>query len=60
MNTSTEYRKVFIGDQLVTVWEDPQQPFDLSPRFVQECVNRGDWEMVFNSLALTSANAGTA
>ena len=55
MNGMIETRKVFVAGQLVEYWENADHPFGWTNDELQSYVDRREWVLLFNAVALTSA-----
>ena len=54
MNRIIETRQVFVAGQLVECWQDADHPFGWAHEDLQGYVDRGEWVLLFNAMALAS------
>jgi hypothetical protein len=55
MNRTIETRQLFVAGQLVEYWEDADHPFGWAHDDLQTYVDRREWVLLFNAVALTSS-----
>src|SRR5262249_4352200 len=55
MNGIIETRQLFVAGQLVDYWESPDHPFGWAHDDLQAYVDRREWVLLFNAVALTAA-----
>ena len=46
--------QLFVGGQLVEVWENPDFPFRCSSEDIEKYAESGHWVLLFNALMLSS------
>ena len=46
--------QLFVGGQLVEVWENPDFPFRCSSEDIESYAESGHWVLLFNALMLSS------
>ena len=46
--------QLFVGGQLVEVWENPDFPFRCSSEDIENYAESGHWVLLFNALMLSS------
>ena len=59
MNSAIETRRMFVAGQLVEYWENADHPFGWTRDDVQGYVDRREWVLLFNAMALTGAVPGS-
>ena len=48
-------QQLYVSGKLVEYWENPELPFRWTPADLKRYARRGQWVLLFNALALTSA-----
>jgi len=51
---ATGRHQLFVGGQLVEVWENPDFPFRCSSEDIEKYAESGYWVLLFNALMLSS------
>ena len=54
LDTEAGRHRLFVGGQLVEVWENPDFPFRCSSEGIEEYAESGNWTLLFNALMLAS------
>jgi hypothetical protein len=54
LDTETGRHRLFVGGQLVEVWENPDFPFRCSSEDIEKYAESGHWVLLFNALSLAS------
>jgi hypothetical protein len=52
MRTVGQRRRFFVAGQPVELWENPDFALDWSAEGLRGHIERGEWELLFNALAL--------
>jgi hypothetical protein len=54
MNVTVPTQRFLLGGEMVELWEDPEFPFSPVDEDIQEYVDRSQWVLLFNVLALAA------
>ena len=58
MNAAVTNRRLFVSGQLVEYWENADLPFGWAREDLQAYLDRGQWILLFNAVALNAPRAG--
>jgi hypothetical protein len=58
MNGAIHTKRVFLSGQLVEYWENAELPFGWAREDLQGYLDRGQWVLLFNAVALNGPRPG--
>jgi hypothetical protein len=58
VNPAIQTKRVFLSGQLVEYWENAELPFGWAHEDLQAYLDRGQWVLLFNAMALNAPRPG--
>ena len=59
MNSGIQTKRIFLSGEVVEYWENADLPFGWAREDLQVYLNRSQWVLLFNAMALSAPRPGT-